>query len=55
MRRTGVTVANGTPHAWRQERRSANRHLSLQCSKYPALVLSMFSHYLLFDPVKQGL
>jgi hypothetical protein len=28
---------------------------SLQCSKYPALVLGMFSHYLLFDPEKQGL
>jgi hypothetical protein len=42
------------PAAWRQEWRTVGRRKALQCSKFMALVLSLFSHYVLFDQKPQA-
>jgi hypothetical protein len=49
VRRTGATVANGMPQRLASRTPVLHRP-ALQCSEQQALVLDMFSHYLLFDP-----
>jgi hypothetical protein len=46
----GGTFANGMPRRLASRTPVRRRPRLLQCSEYRALVLGMFSHYLLFDP-----